>query len=117
MSVGGVEYQLVQMKADDALWLLRPGTEAGLGNIAGILVVYVDDLAVFAEVELARSCIAAVQALWKTSEPEWLGEAPVTFCGLENHAYYIWLSVGSGGVHPGAVATLRCSGRCLYPVG
>ncbi|CAE7537698.1 RE1 [Symbiodinium sp. CCMP2592] len=79
----GVDYHLVQLKSDDALWVLRPNTSDGLGDIAGILVVYVDDLALFAESELAHQVIKVVRMLWKTSEPEWIGEEAVTFCGLE----------------------------------
>ena len=79
----GQSYRLVQLKADDALWLLRKETAEGLGDAEGILVVYVDDLALFAEPELARRFIAAVRTLWKTSEPEWITETAVTFCGLE----------------------------------
>ncbi|CAE7787133.1 RE1 [Symbiodinium sp. CCMP2592] len=79
----GGEYHLVQLKSDDALWVLRRNTEDGLGDVAGILAVYVDDLALFAEQGLAQSFIQVVQTLWKTSDPEWIGESAVTFCGME----------------------------------
>ncbi|CAE7944600.1 RE2, partial [Symbiodinium sp. KB8] len=77
------EYCLVQTKTDDALWLLRELDANGMGSIAGVLVVYVDDLAVFAPKGLAKEFILAIQTRWKTSEPEWLGSKPVTFCGIE----------------------------------
>ncbi|CAE7379306.1 GIP, partial [Symbiodinium sp. CCMP2456] len=79
---GGI-YQLFQAKSDDALWLVRRVAADYQGEVAGILVVYVDDLAFFAEAGLAKQFIATVRTLWKTSDPEWLGESPVTFCGVE----------------------------------
>ena len=79
----GQSYQLKQLKSDDALWLVRRVTEEGLAEVAGILVVYVDDLAFFATVSVVSRFINELRTLWKTSEPEWLGESAVTFCGLE----------------------------------
>ncbi|CAE7498061.1 unnamed protein product [Symbiodinium microadriaticum] len=79
----GQEYCLVQTKTDDALWLLRTLDSDGMGPIAGVLIVYVDDLAMFAPEGLAKEFIRAIQSRWKTSEPEWLGVKPVTFCGIE----------------------------------
>ena len=52
----------------------------------GMLIVYVDDLAFLAAQGLCKSCVNAVQSNWKTSEPEWFGEKPVTFLsGLEKN--------------------------------
>ena len=79
----GCEYCLEQTKSDDALWLLRTLDANGMGSIEGVLVVYVDDLALFAPEGLAKEFIQAIQMRWKTSEPEWLGVKPVTFCGIE----------------------------------
>ncbi|CAE7473693.1 RE1 [Symbiodinium sp. CCMP2592] len=79
----GGEYHLVQLKSDDALWVLRKYTKEGLGDVEGILIVYVDDLALFAEPGLALQFIKVLRDLWKTSEPEWIKESAVTFCGLE----------------------------------
>ena len=83
MTWRGKEYQLLQTKTDDALWLARAVQEGNVGPIEGVLVVYVDDLAFFAPEGLAKAFISAVQSRWKTSEPAWLGEEPVTFCGIE----------------------------------
>ncbi|CAE7753361.1 RE1 [Symbiodinium sp. CCMP2592] len=79
----GGEYHLVQLKSDDALWVLRKYTKEGLGDVEGVLIVYVDDLALFAEPGLALQFIKVLRDLWKTSEPEWIKESAVTFCGLE----------------------------------
>ncbi|CAE7427987.1 GIP [Symbiodinium sp. CCMP2592] len=79
----GVTYRLTQMKSDDALWLARTFKDGSLGDTAGILVVYVDDLAFFGPADLCSQFILAIKARWKTSDPEWICERPVTFCGIE----------------------------------
>ncbi|CAE7355520.1 RE2 [Symbiodinium sp. CCMP2456] len=76
-------FHLVQTHSDDALWLVRPFKEGKLGDTEGILIVYVDDLAFLGPKGLCQAFIEAVQAKWKTSEPDWLGADPVTFCGIE----------------------------------
>ncbi|CAE7203000.1 true, partial [Symbiodinium sp. CCMP2456] len=77
------EYLLQQTKTDDALWLIKPADATSAGETVGVLVVYVDDLACFGPEGLLQAFLSAVQAKWKTSPPEWLGERPVTFCGIE----------------------------------
>ena len=48
------------------------------------MIVYVDDLAIFAEREVADALVGLIKGLWKTSEPNWadLG-SPMPFCGME----------------------------------
>ena len=53
LSMRSLSTSWFQMKSDDALWLVRMVTEQGLGDVFGILVVYVDDLALFAAPGLA----------------------------------------------------------------
>ncbi|CAE7271136.1 RE1 [Symbiodinium sp. CCMP2592] len=79
----GVEYGLFQTKSDESLWLVQPVGEAGKGAISGLLVVYVDDLAFFSTPELCQCFVDQVQRKWKTSDPNWLGSEPTTFCGAE----------------------------------
>ncbi|CAE7362962.1 RE2, partial [Symbiodinium necroappetens] len=86
----GKVYRLEQTKSDDALWLVKSFEGEVFGGTTGILVVYVDDLAFFGPKGLCQAFIKAVQAHWKTSEPDWLGADPVTFCGIE-------LTLGSQG--------------------
>ncbi|CAE7831874.1 RE1 [Symbiodinium sp. CCMP2592] len=83
ISCEGVAYGLFQSKSDESLWLVQPVGEQGKGPIAGLLVVYVDDLAFFAAANLCQCFIDQVQKKWKTSPPSWFGEEPVTFCGAE----------------------------------
>ena len=59
----GREYCLCQTKSDDALWLLRAVDSNGMGSIEGVLVVYVDDLAMFAPEGLAKEFILAFAEL------------------------------------------------------
>ena len=62
------------------MWFLRD--EAGV--LRGILIIYVDDLGVFATVEVAGALVAAMKDRWKTSEPTWTqDQETVTFCGVE----------------------------------
>ena len=76
-------YVLVQSKADESLWFIRENVGAEYGEVVGLLVVYVDDLAVFSKVAICNAFIKAVQDKWKTSPPTWFGLEPVTFCGVE----------------------------------
>ncbi|CAE7203184.1 GIP, partial [Symbiodinium sp. CCMP2456] len=57
--------------------------EDAFGDICGILIVYVDDLAFLGPSGLCQEFIRVVQNHWKTSAPQWLGVEPVTFCGIE----------------------------------
>ncbi|CAE7239615.1 RE2 [Symbiodinium sp. CCMP2592] len=74
---------LVQSKADESLWFIRMLADDEYGEVVGLLVVYVDDLAVFSKVAICEAFIQAVQEKWKTSPPTWFGEEPITFCGVE----------------------------------
>ena len=61
-----------------------PGFQNGsLGDIAGVLIVYVDDLAFLGPEDLCREFIKTIKLNWKTSDPEWISKDPVTFCGIE----------------------------------
>ena len=79
----GITYCLTQMKSDDALWLAREVREGCFGDVAGVLIVYVDDLAFLGPEDLCWQFVTAIRAKWKTSDPEWIGERPTTFCGIE----------------------------------
>ena len=76
-------YGLIQSKADESLWFLRKFVGEEYGEVVGLLVVYVDDLAVFSSVAICNAFIKAVQEKWKTCSATWFGVDPVTFCGVE----------------------------------
>ena len=53
-------------------------------QVVGFLVVYVDDLMVVADGEVAGGLIEKVQATWTCSTPSWLSSTePLKFCGFE----------------------------------
>ena len=76
-------YGLLQAKADESLWFIREQDGEEYRKVVGLLVVYVDDLAIFSESLICEAFISAVQQKWKTSTPTWFGLEPVTFCGVE----------------------------------
>ncbi|CAE7204092.1 unnamed protein product [Symbiodinium microadriaticum] len=75
----GCEYCLEQTKSDDALWLLRTLDANGMGSIEGVLVVYVDDLALFAPEGLAKEFIQAIQMRLLSGPSHVGGKLWVTF--------------------------------------
>ena len=46
-------------------------------------VVYMDDLLMLAEDGMTEEVIREVQQEWEASSPQWFGEEPVRFCGVE----------------------------------
>ena len=79
----GRVYRLDQAKSDESLWFIRATSKNFTGPIDGLVVIYVDDLAVLAVPGLCEAFVNAVQAKWKTSPPSWIGSTPTTFCGIE----------------------------------
>ena len=64
-----------------SLWLIR---QPGGGPIAGTMVIYVDDLIIFAIRALCSAVLDAIKKVWQLSTPEWIeGALPVKFCGSE----------------------------------
>ena len=63
-------------KSDDALRFARPLVDNEFGEIMGVLIVYVDDLAFFGPSGLCQEFTRTVQSHGKTSDPEWLGSKP-----------------------------------------
>ena len=77
----GRTFRLVQAQSDESLWLIR---QQGGGPIAGTMVIYVDDLIIFAIRALCSAVLDAIKKVWQLSTPEWIeGAVPVKFCGLE----------------------------------
>ena len=80
---GNRMFGLEQAKSDHSMWKIR-GVEddAFTGRTRGLLGVYVDDLLITAESELAKGLLGAITDMWKCSTPQWL-EQEVVFCGLQ----------------------------------
>ena len=71
---------LMQSQTDDSMWLLR--TVAG--QTVAVMIVYVDDIAVFGPRDMTERVSAAILARWKTSTPIWPSkDQSVSFCGME----------------------------------
>ena len=77
---GPVECSLVQSVTDDSLWLLK-----GLDQVVkALVIVYVDDIAMFGPVEILEKIVSEIKAVWTISGPDWATpQAPLTFCGME----------------------------------
>ena len=79
-------FGLEQARSDHSLWKIREVRDgAFVGSTRGLLGVYVDDLLLTAEAELADGLLKAVTTTWKCSEPQSLGQE-VVFCGLQIRA-------------------------------
>ena len=61
---------LMQRQTDDSMGLLR--TVAG--QTVAVMIVYVDDIAVFGSRDMTERVSAAIVARWKTSTPIWPSE-------------------------------------------
>ena len=69
-----------QSQTDDSMWLVRTKK----GNVLGLIVVYVDDIAVFGTKGVTQKVAETFMAKWKTSTPLWPSPTePVSFCGME----------------------------------
>lgn len=53
------------------------------GRVIGLVMTYVDDIFIVAEENVAKTLAQRFQDTWATTQPEWVGETPVRFLGLE----------------------------------
>ena len=75
-----IRAKLVQSAADDSLWFLKSDAKP----IEAMLVVYVDDIAVFGPEEVLASLVKEVQKVWTISGPHYVKpDEPLSFCGME----------------------------------
>ena len=71
---------LCQSITDENLWLLK----GDLGVVFVLVVIYVDDMALFGERAHVEALVQEIQGLWKISTPSWPDESvPMIFCGME----------------------------------
>ena len=84
--------KLKPMEAEQNLWKLvvvREGFQEAEeewisnGRVIGLVMTYVDDILIVAEGQVAKSVAQKFQETWATTQPEWVGETPVRFLGLE----------------------------------
>ena len=70
---------LVQSVTDESLWLLKGANQ----TIEALVMVYVDDMAIFGPAELLEKLVAEIQSIWTISGPNWVApESPLNF-GME----------------------------------
>ena len=71
---------LAQSQTDDSMWFVKSKT----GSMLGVVIVYVDDIAIFGPRDLTQKVAEAFMSKWKTSTPTWpTATEPVSFCGIE----------------------------------
>ena len=80
--------KLHQGVTDESLWFIR--SEGGY--TMGLMIVYVDDIAVFGPKGLVEAVVTALRQKWRLSDPSWASpHQPVLFCGMElTKASYGW---------------------------
>ena len=80
--------KLHQGVTDESLWFIR--SEGGY--TMGLMIVYVDDIAVFGPKGLVEAVVTALRQKWRLSDPSWASPPqPVLFCGMElTKASYGW---------------------------
>ena len=78
---------LQQMISEPNMWRLcyhSEGEEEGEGNLVGLLLVYVDDLLVLSDEEVADATLSEIQRHWDLSTPETINkEVGTRFLGSE----------------------------------
>ena len=84
--------ELKPMESEQNLWkvvVVRGGFQEAEeewisnGRVIGLVMTYVDDIFIVAEKQVAKSVAQKFQETWATTQPEWVGETPVRFLGLE----------------------------------
>ena len=69
-----------QSVTDSSLWHIR---DQG-GSLVAIVIVYVDDVALFDSEPVLKSLVQVIGEKWTLSEPTWsTNQTTATFCGME----------------------------------
>ena len=76
---------MINLDAEPHLWkIVEQGTNpTSLDELHGLLMTYVDDILVVGGAEVTEVVIEKLRQTWSTSNPEWIGEKPVRFLGME----------------------------------
>ena len=88
----GVTYKVVQGKIETSWWTIQEEQ----GDVIGVMVIYVDDILICADIHIVRSLAAAISGLWRTSDLALVTQrCPIRFLGLEidiDEAGVFWVS-------------------------
>ena len=75
-----LEASLVQSSTDDSLWFCQGGDK----KIEAVVIVYVDDIAMFGPQAMLEALGLSIKEEWTISGPNWAEpESPLLFCGME----------------------------------
>ena len=77
--MGGEQFTLVQGKVEPSWWSIV-GSSTGL---AGIIVVYVDDLLICGGNDVIRGVAKAIKMIWNTSDLQLVSEGSIRFLGID----------------------------------
>ena len=80
--------RLKQGLTDESLWFVKSKE----GRTLGLMIVYVDDIALFGPGKLLEDVVTELGKKWRLSEPSWASMgSSITFCGMElTQACYGW---------------------------
>ena len=80
--------RLHQGVTDESLWFIKSKG----GFVLGLMIVYVDDIALFGPRGIVEEVVNSLKQKWRLSEPAWASpNEPVMFCGMElTKATYGW---------------------------
>ena len=66
------------------LWpFMEININTGEEHWVGLMSVYVDDILIAAEKEIAQAAMMAVKKTWAISKVEWASDSPLRYCGFE----------------------------------
>ena len=66
------------------LWpFMEININTGEEHSVGLMSVYVDDILIAAEKEIAQAAMMAVEKTWAISKVEWASDSPLRYCGFE----------------------------------
>ena len=77
------EGRFVNSKDEHLGRLIETEVDTGEEHWVGLMSVYVDDILVAAQNDVAQSAIGAIGEKWAISEVEWASEKPLRYCGFE----------------------------------
>ena len=97
--VGGQEMRMVQFVSEPNLWKVvrkedeEQEKEVGIDGVFAMMLIYVDDIFIVGGEEVLKKMMETIQEEWNTSIPEWVGEQPVRFLGMEiSRKEEVWMA-------------------------
>ena len=82
----GEIYMLEPLLSEPHLWKvisMSAEEEEDVEAICGLLMTYVDDLFMVSRRRILLELIKGIRSLWKTTDPEFVGQVPIRFLGMD----------------------------------